>query len=84
MVEAIVLLVAIGKVAVLEVVNVKVAPNQEGAVVGVAYTSVAVVSGTRISHGGRRYRSPPCSLLARTWGGNRASLGTSVQLDCQS
>ena len=53
-VEGTVLLVAIGIVAVLEVVNVKVAPNQEGAVVGVAYTSVAVVSGTRFSRGGRR------------------------------
>ena len=62
--EATVLLVAIGIVAILEVVSVKVAPNQEGAVVGVAYTSVAIVSGARISHGGRRYRSPPCSLLA--------------------
>ena len=38
------LLVAVGKVAVLEVV-----------VAIVAYTSVAFVSDTRISHGGRRY-----------------------------
>ena len=44
-----VFLMAIGKVAVLEVVNVKVAPDLEGVVVEVASTSVAVVSGTRSS-----------------------------------
>ena len=48
-----VLLVAVGKVAVLEVVNVKVTPVLEGVVAIVAYTSVAIVSGTRSSQGGR-------------------------------
>ena len=38
---------AIGKVAVLKVVNVKVTPNQEGVVVEVASTSIAIVTGTR-------------------------------------
>ena len=42
-VEATVLLVAVGKVAVLEVVNVKVPPVLEGVVARVASTSVAVV-----------------------------------------
>ena len=39
-------LVAVGIVAVLEVVNIKVAPVLEGVVVEVASTSLAVVSGT--------------------------------------
>ena len=45
---------AVGIVAVLEVVNVKVTPVLEGVVVEVASTSVAIVSDTRFSHGGRR------------------------------
>ena len=53
-VEATVLLVAVGKVAVLEVVFAKVTPIHEGVVAKFAYTSIAVVSGTLISHGGRR------------------------------
>ena len=59
---------AVGIVAFLEVVNVKVAPVLEGVVVEVASTSVAVVSDT-CSKCGRGYRSPPCSLLAQTWRG---------------
>ena len=43
--EGTVLLVAVGIVAVLEVVNVKVAPVLEGVVVEVASTSIAIVSG---------------------------------------
>ena len=67
-VEVILVLVAVGTVAVLEVVNVKVPPVLEGVVAKVASTSIAVISDTR-SKCGRRYRSPPCSLLARTWRG---------------
>ena len=96
-IEVTVFLVAVGKVAVLEVVDAKVAttsdavilvasaplkvvdvkaaPVLEGVDVIVAVlevvlgkvtsTSVAVVSDTR-SKCGQRYRSPPCSILART------------------
>ena len=52
--DILVFLVAVDIVAVLEVVNVKVTPVLEGVVVEVTSTSVAVVSGTRVSHGGRR------------------------------
>ena len=38
---------AVGTVAVLEVVNIKVAPVLEGVVVEVASTSIAIVTGTR-------------------------------------
>ena len=41
--DSLVFLTAVGIVAVFEVVNVKVAPNQEGVVVEVTSTSVAVV-----------------------------------------
>ena len=48
-VEVIVLLVALGTVAVLEVVVAIIAPVLEGVDVTVGSTSIAVVSGTRSS-----------------------------------
>ena len=46
-VEVTIFLVAVGKVAVLEVINVKVAPVLKGVVVEVTSTGVAIVTGTR-------------------------------------
>ena len=63
--DFLVFLVAVGKVAVLEVVNVKIAPVLEGVVDEVASTSkVAVVIVATAPEVVDVSRSPPCSLPA--------------------